>query len=104
MPKDRWVSGGYFDVWLPALAPSADLISRFRKHLDDPVIRAKFFDAYERELMAKAESRQTVELIAQIALRTPLGIGCFCEDESKCHRSKLYEIVRREAERITAQT
>ncbi len=102
VPKSRWVRDGYFDVWVPALAPSAKLISRFRPHLDDPGLRKKFFDSYERELLGVAESRQTVELMAQIAARMPISIGCFCEDESKCHRSRLHEIIRREAEQITA--
>jgi uncharacterized protein YeaO (DUF488 family) len=103
VPKGRWQRDGYFDVWLPVLAPSAKLISRYRPKLDDPDIRAKFFDSYERELLGAAESRQTVELIAQIAMRTPVSVGCFCEDEAKCHRSRLYEIVRRQAHELGAQ-
>jgi uncharacterized protein YeaO (DUF488 family) len=97
VPKSRWTREGYFDVWLPVVAPSAKLIARFRRDLDDPAIRAKFFDSYERELLSTADGRQMVELLAQLAARTPISIGCFCEDESKCHRSRLYEIIRRQA-------
>src|ERR1700758_1441083 len=91
-PKNRWKAEEYFDVWLPTIAPSAELITRYRSELDDPDVRKKFFDTYERRVMAKAESRQTIELLAEIATRTPISIGCFCEDESKCHRSRLLEI------------
>ncbi len=98
VPKDRWVSGGYFDVWLPALAPSAGLLAELKHYdLDDPKQRQKFFDHYERELLSTADSRQTVEFVAQVAARIPVAIGCFCEDESRCHRSRLYKILTEHA-------
>lgn len=100
VPKARWARDGYFDVWLPALAPSVKLLSRLRsRDLDDPAVRKWFFDGYERELLGNAESRQNVELIATIAQRMPISVGCFCADESKCHRSRLYEIIQRQARR-----
>ena len=96
VPKERWTSDGYFDVWFPMLAPGAKLLARFQLlGLDDPAVRERFFDNYERELLSTAEGRQAVELIAQIAKRTPISIGCFCEDEAKCHRSRLYRIIQR---------
>jgi uncharacterized protein YeaO (DUF488 family) len=98
VPKSHWVAGGYFDVWLPALAPSASRLRRLkRKDYDDPAVRKAFFNSYERELLATADSRQTVEFVAQVAMRTPISIGCFCEDESRCHRSRLLKILRRHA-------
>ena len=96
--KDRWVADGYFDVWLPALAPSAELLGELKKYdFDNPARRQAFFDRYERELLSNAESRQTVEFVAQIATRTPISIGCFCEDESRCHRSRLFKILKEHA-------
>ena len=98
VPKTHWVSDGYFDVWLPALAPSANLLRRIKhRDYDDPTVRKAFFDSYERELLSTAESRQTVEFLAQVAMRTPDSIGCFCEDESRCHRSRLLKVLRRYA-------
>jgi uncharacterized protein YeaO (DUF488 family) len=100
VPKDRWVADGYFDVWLPALAPSAKLLAQL-KHIDlqDLADRRSFFDRYERELLSSAESRQTVEFAAQVAARTPISIGCFCADESRCHRSRLFKILQEHAPR-----
>ena len=96
--KERWAKDGYFDVWLPALAPSAELLAELKQYdLDDPKQREKFFDHYERELLSSAESRQTVEFVAQVAARMPVAVGCFCEDESRCHRSRLYKILREHA-------
>jgi uncharacterized protein YeaO (DUF488 family) len=98
VPKERWVADGYFDVWLPTLAPEAKLVSQILK-LDPEKNRERerLFDRYERELLSDATGRQTVELIAKIAERTPVSIGCFCKDESRCHRSRLLKIIQKHA-------
>lgn len=95
VPKERWAAEGYFDVWLPALAPTAELLGEIKNYdFDNPAHRKKFFDRYERQLLGHADTRQTVEFVAQIAARMPIAIGCFCEDESRCHRSRLYKILQ----------
>lgn len=84
----------YFDVWFPAVAPSAALIQRFqRQKIDYPAFCAR----YQRELMRGAESRQALDLLAALALRTPISLGCYCEDESRCHRSHLRKLIERAA-------
>jgi uncharacterized protein YeaO (DUF488 family) len=95
--RARWAAEGYFDVWMPSLAPSEALLRRVRPHeIDDARRFRAFLDAYERELLGSAERRQTVELVAAVARRTPVAIGCYCEDESRCHRARLREILERE--------
>lgn len=95
VPRDRWVADGYFDVWLPALAPSAKLLAQLKEFdFENPAKRKAFFDRYEKELLASAGGRQTVEFFAQVAARTPISIGCFCADESRCHRSRLFKIIQ----------
>ncbi|MGO9939081.1 MAG: DUF488 domain-containing protein [Terracidiphilus sp.] len=95
VPKERWVADGYFDVWLPTLAPESKLVTQIRALGSDKTAqREKLFDRYERELLSDASGRQTVELLAQIAMRTPISIGCFCENESLCHRSRLFRIIQ----------
>lgn len=99
VPKDRWVADGYFDVWLPTVAPDTKLVTQIRALGPDKAPqREKLFDRYERELLVDAAGRQTVELLAQIAMRTPISIGCFCADEAGCHRSRLVKIIQRHAE------
>ena len=88
--KDYWTD--YFDVWFPVVAPSEKL---FRS-------RPFGFARYEREVLGRAESRQAVELLAALALRTPISIGCFCADEEHCHRSYLRRIIERTAKNIQA--
>jgi uncharacterized protein YeaO (DUF488 family) len=94
VPKDRWAADGYFDVWLPVLAPSAKLVAEIKKKQNGPLSAfQKELDRYERELLSNATGRQTVEFIAQIAARMPISIGCACADESRCHRSRLFKII-----------
>jgi len=98
VPKDRWVADGYFDVWLPTLAPSVKLVAEIVKKQHGPAAQfQKALDRYERELLSSAESRQTVEFVAQVAARMPISIGCFCKDESRCHRSRLFKIIQEHA-------
>lgn len=96
VPKAEWKRLGWFDVWMPAVAPSLELLARFHPQgIKDDALWQKFLDAYEKELEANAEKRQTVELIAQVAARIPVSIGCFCGDETHCHRSRLREVLLR---------
>lgn len=98
VPKSRWVPDGYFDVRLPSLAPSAKLLAQLKNiDFENPARRKAFFDRYEKELLASAEARQVVEFVAQVAARTPISIGCFCADETRCHRSRLFNIIQEHA-------
>ena len=66
-----------------------------KRDYNDPSVREEFFDTYERELLATAEGRQTVQFVAEVATRTPISIGCFYDDESRCHRSRLLKIIKK---------
>jgi uncharacterized protein YeaO (DUF488 family) len=99
IPKSRWERDGYFDVWLPSIAPSQKLIARFKRDFDEPARRRAFFDSYERELLSNAQGRQTLSLLAKVAKRTPISVGCFCADESRCHRSRLIKLIHRYADK-----
>jgi uncharacterized protein YeaO (DUF488 family) len=98
VPKSRWVAEGLFDLWLPTLAPSEALLKRFQKKIaEDPRQFGKFATAFTRELEGSADSRQLVEFLALVATRMPIALGCFCADESRCHRSVLAQVVRAHA-------
>ena len=94
VPKSKWKSGGYFDVWLPTVAPSRALLGWIKdRDINDAATRRDFFQRYERELLRNSDGRQTVQLLAEMAKRTPISVGCFCADESRCHRSRLRSII-----------
>jgi uncharacterized protein YeaO (DUF488 family) len=96
VPKKDYARLDYFDVWLPLLAPSRDLIRRARPGEWSDDSWRKFAAAYRREMSA-TDARQAIRLLARLAERTPIAIGCYCDDESRCHRSVLRELI--EAER-----
>ena len=99
VPRSRWSRDGYFDVWFPIVAPSAALLRRIeRTNFEDAPARRRFFAAYERELQ-KPPARYGVALLAALAKRTPIAIGCYCADETRCHRSVLKKVVDRQAKR-----
>jgi uncharacterized protein YeaO (DUF488 family) len=89
--KSDYARKNYFDVWLPSLAPSRPLLSRFLKS-GMPV--ATFFRQYRKE-MENTEPRQVITLLAEIAKRTPIAVCCYCEEERRCHRSVLIELIRK---------
>ncbi len=99
MPRARWREECRFDVWFPVAAPSEAFLRRWQKRLRTagPAEIRAFRAGYERELLGRAESRQAVELLAALARRMPLSIGCFCEDESRCHRAHLRVLIERVA-------
>jgi uncharacterized protein YeaO (DUF488 family) len=98
VPRARWRSGGFFDVWFPVVAPSEALLRRARGGLDAAAARKRFFDAYRREL-SRPPASHAVALLARLAERTPIAVGCYCEDERRCHRSVLREEIAKAAGR-----
>lgn len=85
--KERYAADGWFDVWYPDLAPSAALVSRARQAVTDKEWTS-FVRAFRAEMNAPAP-RRTLELLATLSRDADFSIGCYCEDESRCHRSVL---------------
>jgi uncharacterized protein YeaO (DUF488 family) len=94
VPKTDYARRNYFDVWVPTLAPSEELLRKFQ---DGGMALRSFFQRYRSE-MKKKDPRQIIILLAELAKRTPISIGCYCENESQCHRSVLIELIRAAAE------
>ena len=90
--KEDYATLDYFDVWLPELAPPADLVSWAMKEPWTAKRWAVFARDY-RKHMSTPESRHLIQLLAAMSKQTSLSVGCYCEDESRCHRSLLREIL-----------
>lgn len=88
VPKRDWARRDYFDVWFPNLAPSRELIRWYKQQPWSPAVQRRFFARYERELRVP-EAARALDLLAAVAARTPISVGCYCEDERRCHRSAL---------------
>lgn len=81
----------YYDVWFPNLSPSAELV---REALDASSEREwdEFRRKFRREMSAPDRSRE-LDLLAALSHATNLSLGCYCESESRCHRSVLREVL-----------
>jgi uncharacterized protein YeaO (DUF488 family) len=82
----------YFDTWLPDLAPSADLVKRTHAEPQTPDSWSRFADRYRREMRAPAAQR-LIGVLAVLSRQADFSLGCYCEDESRCHRSLLRELL-----------
>jgi uncharacterized protein YeaO (DUF488 family) len=82
----------YFDVWLPELGPSPALLSWARSKTWTEQRWATFARRYRAE-MAKAPASRIIELIAALSRDASISVGCFCEDQDRCHRSLLRELL-----------
>jgi uncharacterized protein YeaO (DUF488 family) len=98
--KEDYARLNYFDVWFPLLAPSSELLKwlKGRDWSEKQVKWSKFRQRYVAE-MNKTDARQAIKLLAGLARATPLSIGCYCENESFCHRSILRELIEHAADR-----
>jgi uncharacterized protein YeaO (DUF488 family) len=95
VPRNRWRKDHYFDVWFPIVAPSERLLRSIKKTgLDNPKVRKRFFDAYRRELKRPPASHG-LSLLVALAQTTAIAVGCYCPDETRCHRFVLREEIER---------
>lgn len=86
--KDQYAALDFFDVWVPELAPSADLVSWALSEPYDDKRWAKYERAYRSEMKKPAAAR-LIALLAALSRQTAFSIGCYCQNEARCHRSIL---------------
>jgi uncharacterized protein YeaO (DUF488 family) len=91
VPKAEHASRDFYDVWLPDLAPSESLFKEARHASDERTWRA-FTKRYRSE-MKRPEAARLLALLAALSHQTDFSIGCYCGDESRCHRSVLRELL-----------
>jgi len=91
VPKQQYAEEDWYDVWLPELAPSAGLVSSGREAGSDREWKS-FMKRYRAE-MALPEKTRLVKLLAALSNGSDFSVGCYCEDESRCHRSVLRELL-----------
>ena len=90
--KENYASRNYFDVWLPELAPSAPLVSLALSEPFTPKRWALYERRYLQE-MRRPAAKRLIGLLATLSSRTNFSIGCYCEDEKRCHRSLLKKLL-----------
>lgn len=90
--KERYASENWYDVWFPDLAPSPRLVSRAKAAKTANDWRA-FVRSFRAEMNTPAP-RRALDLLAAMSRHANFSIGCYCQDESRCHRSVLRELLR----------
>ena len=91
VPKSGFARGDWYDVWFPTLAPSAEAL-KLGQAVETPAQWSAFARRYRRE-MAAPEPRHAIALLAALSHTADFSIGCYCEDESRCHRSILKRLL-----------
>lgn len=98
VPKREYASRGFYDVWLPALAPSEELVKEAQRAAGEREWKA--FERRYRAEMKRPEAARLLDLLAAFSRDTNLAVGCYCEDERRCHRSVLRALLAEHGARL----
>lgn len=98
VPKAEFAARDFYDVWLPDLAPSDELVKRGQeaKSERDWIAFAKKY----RTEMKRPEAARLLGLLAALSLETNFAVGCYCADEMRCHRSVLRNLLKEHGARL----
>jgi len=91
VPKERFATENWYDVWFPNLAPSLETMKQGLA-----VRTTAEWNAYRRKYLAemsRPDAKHDLELLASLSHVTDFSVGCYCEDESRCHRSLLRQLL-----------
>lgn len=85
VPKSDFARLDYYDVWFPNLSPSAELVQE-ALHAKNEKEWSAFCRKFRREMSVPDRSRE-LDLLAALSHHTNLAVGCYCENEDRCHRA-----------------
>lgn len=91
VPKAEFASRDFYDTWLPNLSPSAPLMAQGQAAADD-----KEWAAFRRKFQAEMkqpDASHLLDALAALSHQASFSLGCYCEDEARCHRSVLRELL-----------
>ena len=91
VPKAEFATQNWYDVWFPNLAPSPDTM-KLGQNAVTAAEWSVFVKKYRAEMSAP-EARHDLELLAAMSHVTDFSVGCYCEDENRCHRSVLRQLL-----------
>ena len=91
--KSELASRDFYDVWVPGVAPSEQLLKQGKLSRDNEARWKTFARRYQSE-MKRPEAARLLDLLAALSHTTDLSVGCYCEAESRCHRSILRKLLK----------
>jgi uncharacterized protein YeaO (DUF488 family) len=98
IPKSDYASKNYYDLWLPTLAPGPETVKLALTGRSQAQWN-RFVRKYRREMSVTA-ARSTLDLLAALSHQANFSVGCYCADESRCHRSVLRELLLERGARV----
>ena len=97
--KTDYAKLDYYDVWLPMLSPSPDLVALALHAPDERSWKA--FERKYRAEMKQPDAARLLDLLAALSHQTNFSVGCYCENEQRCHRSVLKQLLQEHGARFT---
>jgi uncharacterized protein YeaO (DUF488 family) len=91
VPRTEFASRDFYDVWLPLLAPSEQLLKR-----GQAAVTERDWKSFSRRYLAEMkapDAARTLDVLAALSRQTNFSVGCYCKEESRCHRSLLRELL-----------
>jgi uncharacterized protein YeaO (DUF488 family) len=98
VPRAQFAAQNWYDVWFPNLAPSVQTM-KLGLQAQNEAQWTRFAKKYRAE-MSKPDAMHAIELLAALSHRADFAIGCYCEDEARCHRSVLRALLREKGARL----
>lgn len=98
VPKARYASGNWYDVWFPTLAPSVATM-KLAQSASTPAQWKAFARKYRSE-MSEPDARRALDVLAALSRTSNFSVGCYCADESRCHRSILRTLLEDRAANV----
>ncbi len=103
VPKSEFAKRDFYDLWVPDLAPSQELVSEILHSAGDAKAWGVFEKRYRAE-MKKPEAARLLDLLAALSRQTNFAVGCYCEREERCHRSILRKLLAERGAEFTGKT
>ena len=100
VPKARFAKDDWYDLWLPDLAPSEALVKLAQRAESEADWKA-FARKYRKEMASPARAR-LLELLAALSQGADFSVGCYCEDEARCHRAVLRALLAEKGAALAA--
>jgi uncharacterized protein YeaO (DUF488 family) len=99
VPKRDYARRDFYDAWLPELSPSQKWVSWATAQPWSEARWQRFARNYRREMSGRGAQR-LLELLAALSRTSDFSIGCYCEDEARCHRSLLRQLLREHGAKV----
>lgn len=98
VPKTEFASQDWYDVWYPNLAPSVETMKLGQSVRSDKDWAA-FSKKYRAE-MNEPDASRNLDLLAALSHQANFAMGCYCENEARCHRSLLRDLLKERGAKI----